>query len=430
MRSITHIVFVLSLAAPLVLSSCASRAPRVETTSKEVSWDWRREGAASASADAEKRSAAATETDAPSSEPGTAARDSVASREAPTARSLPFGAANEERAAATAGARDAQAVEVDELDLEELEAEIDRRLAAERARMIDQGEFEHLNDIEVDERRLRDKLAALRFMIKERSPEALAYQAIRAIEAGDGAPVDGKLLAAAVLGRSGSLDERNALVEDVYRELFASELDAATEPSSPSNGLSDVELTDSATAPANAPEEDSETVPSIASESEIGATDSVASEDLLTIDALYAEIESDPSQDLREKIDSFRIEKLVFADPEDAARIEPGETCRVRGELVGFAETLDATGGDLFYRRTFTASLRLLDSKGETRDFGYFLDRAESRSNTPRASIEFWAECTLPSDLESGTYLLQVEAIDHESGQSARADLPLEVTRR
>lgn len=392
----------------LTLAACTSRAPRVEVESEggvPIDWMSQREDALAAREVRDAQQAGS-----------------------PQRGSIPAGAK------ASASPKD----ELSRLSLEELEGEIDRRLAAERAKLATASDPSLIEShVDTMAQRVDEKLGALHYLQDGRSPESLAYQALEAIRAEDDAGVESKLVAAAVLGNSGLDEDRDQLVAEVYREIFPQSGGAAGVggggPGEPArstgrrergSGNEGTWTADRETfEPATSTEGESGVSPGIAPASQAGSES-----DLPSMERLDNEGPGAPAEPIPNGV--FQIQSIVFQGVDKSGVFQPGAVCSLAGNFVGFAEHFELYEEVASYRSTFTASLHLLDGGGAPIDFGYFLDRAVSTASEPRSELRFWAECTLPSELEPGEYRLRVEAVDHESGESARAEIPLRVARK
>lgn len=137
--------------------------------------------------------------------------------------------------------------------------------------------------------------------------------------------------------------------------------------------------------------------------------------------------------------DSFQITGLSFArsiegpskfTPATLEEILPGRKVLIYGEFRHFKNEPEGLKGvGTTYRRSFSATLRLLSSTGKELDRLAFLprDRGLQRSQTESEVMNFWAKYQLPADLPPGTYKFVVEAEDILGDASATGELDLEL---
>ncbi|MEM7261907.1 MAG: hypothetical protein AAF488_07925 [Planctomycetota bacterium] len=268
--------------------------------------------------------------------------------------------------------------------LGDLLREIDRRLV-ERRRQPDGTPIVELNENPRDQlRQLERDLVALSFSEAHSAHRSLTHKAIDAIRDAQEAGVESKLLAAALLGRTGAYDERNLLLSEVYSQLF----DASPE------SLTSVEMI----------------VPKESVTEAVEATAPRNGEFHLDSVAFAAEI-SGLGDYTRRPTNKFL----------------PGERILIYGEFVDFLETHERRDSGDVYTREFTATLKLLDGERGIKDYGVIID-GRSESDTTASRLNFWAECTLPSNAEAGEYLLVIEAYDHGGASGATATLDLKLS--
>jgi hypothetical protein len=331
-------------------------------------------------------------------------------------------------------------------DLSELDREMDRRIAAERERLLGRSPTDliELEDLEKDSKSLARKMSVLDDLRSGRSPEALAWQAVEAIRQGDDGSVEAKLLAAAILGRTGSVELRDTLVREVAAEIFCARTpDVAGGGAAPARGNApgtdpdapgEVESTTAEPIElehATAHSGEAEPIATSASALEIdGAAEADAP--LATIPPAGSASRTHSEDRLGSKEAKFTVRELIVGPnssvesafgPEEIAVFSSGSDCYVFGEFAHFAESIEssADGGGLLYRREFSATLRLVDVEGRVAYSGRFLEHVVSEDGATREAVSFWAVCPLPSTLEPGPYTVIVDGVDHESGTGARA---------
>ncbi len=276
--------------------------------------------------------------------------------------------------------------------VDDLVREVDRRLVA---RWNEGATDPDLYFCGPDEQAQR--LAALSFLKPEGDSTGVPKDVIDALLREEGLTTQYRLLAAAYLERAGAIEERDAVLDDIFFGLYDGPRQTARAAAGPPGG------DEHRIRPVTAALDHLEAALSRGEKAGFRLRDVAFTEE---INALG---------------DYRRLESYHFVAAQEAL---------VYGEFVGFRERIDERQSDeRVYCRKFTATLTLVDASGETVDSGTFLnaEQGTSVSKTPEKRLNFWAQYRFPADLTPGDYRLLIEATDLEGSERAQFELPLTI---